>query len=454
MRDLRTAVTVAALGLVAFWGTLQVPASSDATGHVQTAFSFVREGNADVDEYVDLRGPAGARRMTVDGHEYSPHTIGNALIYSPVAIGLTAAATDASSPIATNVMPKILASLAVSASIALVFLAVRALVDVRTALFIALAYGLGSGAFATSQEYTEQATSLLLNSAAIFFVVGPRGPRPAGAGIAMGLAAIVRPTNAFLGLAIFAQLFHERRGAAIRYVLWCLPALAFQATVDSLVLGSPFRTLRGALPLAWPLEGALGLMISPSRGLLVYTPWVGVGIAALLASWRGRADRPRRLLRYGSLAFVATWTLYSLYAEWWGGWSFGARYMTDLLPLYALGLADAWRRGWLRSTVARAALSVAVGWSILLQALGSGLFWTTWNGRHWDVTPNIDVTPWRLWDWTDTQWQFLLRRFVDDPPPAMIVESAVVVACVLAFVLLAARLPRREAAASRTGPVP
>lgn len=452
--NLSLALAVAAISLVAYWSTLQAPISADASSQVQTAFSFVRQGNADIDEYVDLGWPLGARRERIGDHWYAPYTTGDALLFTPFALVADHVGVEPTTLAGVSTLPKMVASIFVAASVAFVFLALRLLVPARPAIFITLAYSLGSNAFAgASQQYLEHAASMMLGSAGVLIVLrGGRGA-PAAAGMTLGIAGIVRPTNALLFLAVLGWLAAERgRSAATRYILWSTPALAFQGTIGALAFGSPFVMARGQPQPGSIVQGMLGQLISPSRGLLVYYPWVILALAALIASWLGPADRPRRLLRVILLVFIGMWVVTGGYRYWWAGYTFGNRYMSDLAPMYALAVADGWRRGWLKAWVPRAMLSVAVGWSILLQAVGAGLFYFTWHGHQWDATPSIDDTPWRLWSWTDTQWQFVLRRFVNDPGPAMIVEGAVVLACITSFAILASRAGPDRPGSARTSP--
>lgn len=436
------AAALAILSFLAYWSTLQVPVSSDATAHVYTAFSFVREGDADLDEYARARPPFEARAfVAADGHVYSPYLSGLALIFAPIAALATVAGIDPASSAGAGVLAKLLASLLVSASVALVYVTLAREVKAETAGYLTLAYALATPVFGVaSQSLSEHAASAFLIALAIVLVLArdaDADPRSI-AGLPLGLAAIVRPTNALALLAVVTFLGRRGPGPAMRALLWAAGPLSFQLLVNIVTFGSPLGPPR-PLPLGSILEGMAGQLVSPSRGLLVYCPWLLAGLVGLAAAWLGTPDRLRWLLRSGSLAFLATLVVFGSYAEWWGGWTFGNRYLADLLPFYMLGMVEVVRRGWLRSIVARAAFAVAIGWSLLLQAVGAGLYYFTWNGSHWDVTPNIDVTPERLWSWTDTQWQFLLRRLVTDPGPAMIVEVAVMLVVVVAGVVIVRR---------------
>jgi hypothetical protein len=114
------------------------------------------------------------------------------------------------------------------------------------------------------------------------------------------------------------------------------------------------------MQLVYVVPSALGVLCSPSRGVLVYSPvvlWVG---------WV--AFRYRRTMRFPDLAALAvasvigTFAALSTWRVWWGGYSYGPRLASDFIPwlflLAVLGL-DARRRA-LASAVSEAT-SAAVG---------------------------------------------------------------------------------------------
>jgi hypothetical protein len=214
--------------------------------------------------------------------------------------------------------------------------------------------------------------------------------------------------------------------------------MVFLAIYDLRVFGSPFRLPGETVEFGSPLDGTVGLLVSPSRGLLVYTPFVIVSLAALIASWRWRDGDLIWLLRFGSLATAASLLFFGWYADWIGGWSYGNRYLNDLLPLYMLATAVAWPR-WLTRPWPRRAFAVAVGWGVLISSAGAGLYYYLWNGTHWDVTPDIAATPWRVWSWTDAQWQWVVARLILDPPATIAIEALVLGGSTVAYVLAARR---------------
>lgn len=63
-----------------------MPVSTDANAHVYTAFSFVREGDADIDEFEGTGPLLGARRFSMKEHTYAPNLAGSALVFWPLAV--------------------------------------------------------------------------------------------------------------------------------------------------------------------------------------------------------------------------------------------------------------------------------------------------------------------------------------------------------------------------------
>jgi hypothetical protein len=150
----------------------------------------------------------------------------------------------------------------------------------------------------------------------------------------------------------------------------------------------------------------VGLLVAPSRGLFVYSPVLLFALPGLARSLAPSAPTAERLM---SVAGVVVFLLYGFIATWWGGWVFGPRYMTDLLPFIALWLA--------RTPLPRRALpAVAVvfvatlAWSLCVQELGVRSYPCGWDARP----INVDRAPDRLWSWHDTEiarcWNTLLAR--------------------------------------------
>ena len=144
-------------------------------------------------------------------------------------------------------------------------------------------------------------------------------------------------------------------------------------------------------------EGALGTLISPGRGLFVYTPWVALALAA--TPFVATRLSSQRLIIWLLLALIPYFLLLSKYAVWWGGHCFGPRYWTDVMPLFAILLAFGLDWAAHRSRFLTVLFTITMVLGIAVQLIGAYCFPSSWN--HAPV--NVDFRHERLWDWRDSE---------------------------------------------------
>jgi len=94
-----------------------------------------------------------------------------------------------------------------------------------------------------------------------------------------------------------------------------------------------------------------GLLVSPYRGLLFYSPVLIAAIPGAIALWQSRslpqdgASRRQRLYVAFSLATLTAWLLLNAsYHTWSGGYTTGPRFVVPAVVLLAPLLACGWRR--------------------------------------------------------------------------------------------------------------
>ena len=217
-------------------------------------------------------------------------------------------------------------------------------------------------------------------------------------GASTAAAFIIRPTNLVLLAAVLAALLLAK--AVLPDLIRFLAApLCGGALLVAYNLYA-FHRLSGGYPVAMlngsMLSGLAGLFFSPGRGLLVYTP---VALFALYAFSPAVQDTRRRYhpLLVTSIVFIVLQSIViSRSITWWGGFCWGPRMLTELIPplmvLTAIGVS-AFDRPWPRRAFATLAL-----YSLLIQALGVFFY----PKGHWDAgPPSVDNSPARLWDWRD-----------------------------------------------------
>jgi hypothetical protein len=199
----------------------------------------------------------------------------------------------------------------------------------------------------------------------------------------------------------------------VRYVSWALliavPWMAFNFSLYGRPIPPYYRHNAFAETTVF-LEGLLGNLFSPSRGLFVFSPVLLLALTGYILALRSAADRPLHLA-YGVIV-AAHAILVGNASMWWAGHAFGPRFMTDIIPFLAFYTAFNFRLpAELAVRVQTAVTSAVVALGLLSAAIHAqgALRQATWN---WNRVPvNIDKQPARAWDWSDPQFARTTGRF-------------------------------------------
>lgn len=327
---------------------------------------------------------------------------------------------DVRAPRAPNLLAALTASALTAGAVVLVFLTMRRAQSDRIALVTAGALGLGTNYWAIVSQTLWQHETVAFGVALALWswwrVESPTTPRLilGAAGLALAGAARmqVTPMIAVLLLWMVARVGWRRALAPLalvalaaaaeiwRNVAWFGHILGAATATES--LHPLLHDLPGPLASA-PWRNALGLLVSPTQGLLIYSPIVLVALVALTRSLVRRAVPSDE--RWLAAAAGVQFLVYSAYAVWWAGHTFGPRYLMDVLvPLAPFGAAGAaaaaaWRP-------ARWAALTALAWSIGVASLGAFVY----PHERWNTDPlDVDRHHFRLWDWRDSQISRALR---------------------------------------------
>jgi hypothetical protein len=224
-------------------------------------------------------------------------------------------------------------------------------------------------------SYTHAVDALLITSVMYLLLrahLGSETPTLLLLGACLGVLPAVRYANASFAFAVLAGLpFVIPRRSAL-YVIGAAmssAALVFLIPVAaSIPYGGPPAALNapGSHPSFDPWV-PLKMLFSFHRGLFAWTPVTAVAAVGfvLLCTGRGEHRRPLRLVGIASVALVCVHVAWG--DAWDGGFSFSARFLAGLFPVYTLGLAEVVRRrpraGSLLA-LAGAAFSVFVGLNV------------------------------------------------------------------------------------------
>ena len=450
--------------LVAYNINLRQVSSYDTYASRFVPISILRDADMVLDEFVpeDMTRHAGEEMLSdnfvyVRGHFYDSHApIGPLLalpVYAlPVWIGI-----PQRPELVANMFSKLAASIMVALSAVMLYRASRRLLgaataagtsshrdarDVdRVALLAATTYGLGTSVWSTASLAIWTHTPAVLGFAVALWAL--TAGRAGLAGVAAAAACFARPATApaaaLLGLYLLHRTLHgewastaagQRRADLFRFAA----AAAFAGLAGILynywlfanfVGGAPFRTeiwfqelgtrdmFAGSLPV-----GFAGLTVSPSRGLLIYSPIVLVAAYGAIRAWRSplmsgataaRFDRADAILltRYVSLAAVAILLTYAKFIAWWGGHGYGPRYLTDAMPFVGLLFAPGFLvllQSHSRASLGKIAATAALIYSISIQGIGAFCWPSSWtlDAEH--------PYRFRLWDWRESEIETCIRE--------------------------------------------
>lgn len=349
------------------------------------------------------------------GHTRSAYPIMPALLAAGPAwlLGATGA-IDLGAPLASNAIAAFTASLATAGAVALVFVALGRMVSWRVALLTALGLGLGTNYWPLVSRtlWSHETVALGIAATVWAWLRATEDVRRVHlwiGGVGLAIAGAARPQLAPMVAVLWGWLV-ARSGArramvpaaivattAVAQVLlnytWFGSLLGATSRLES--LHPAVHAVSGVLS-ATPWTGALGLLVSPSRGLFVFSPIALIAVVGSAWAWSARPELGLRWLVVAALAQFAT---YACYSVWWGGHTYGPRYLIDvfvpLMPAAALAVS---RLG--RSRRAAVVASVLLAWSVFVAGLGAFVY----PNEQWNTSPDdVDRDHARLWSLHDSQ---------------------------------------------------
>lgn len=287
----------------------------------------------------------------------------------------------------------------------------------RTALVAALFFGFGTAAWSTGSRAFWQHTPAMLFLALALLQVVQSGRRPrsfALLGAFLAAAYIMRPSAASTAgvIAVWVLVTQRQRFASFAggACVVLVPFVALNLAMYNAVLPPYFSATRLGTEAAVPFFDALALhAVSPSRGVLVYTPlFVLIPVSLRLAK---RSGSDMGIYYLATSAVVVHWVVVASYGST-GGASYGARFFTEVTPMFVLLLVPLFG-ALVQGTIGGALRVTAValfGLSVVFAGIGA----TMRSGFCWSANPVfIDEAPDRVWDATDPQFLRPVRDLID-----------------------------------------
>src|SRR5579862_1314548 len=402
---------------VVYHANLRPVDSGDSLPASLVPFALVLDHSVTLDRFVPwLRGHVGYTRSVVHqshGHFFSSYPIGAPLLASPLYLPLALAGLGRWDPASLAILARIAQKFAATSITALsavvLLLLLQRITSAGWAWCLTLVYALATETWSISSQALWQHGPGELAIIACFYCL-ERWPENLGrsrwlclCGVCIGVAVAIRPANIVLLPAVLAALLIAK--ADLRQYTFVLAAPLAVGVILAGYNQYVFHRLSGgygvALLNAQVLPDVAGLFLSPGRGLLVYTPVAIFALCAFLPG-AGAARRRHRLLFAAAAIFallaavVITPALTSRSVVWWGGYCWGPRLLTELIPpliiLTAIGASV------IRGPSLRVAFGALALYSVCIQAVGVFFY----PKGHWDAVPqSVNAAPARLWDWKD-----------------------------------------------------
>ncbi|VVB71649.1 Uncharacterised protein [uncultured archaeon] len=371
--------------------------------------------------------------MQAKGHYLSLYPIVTPLIITPLYIlpyfflKLLHYPIDISNPGFMQVvllLEKLIASLIAALSGVFVFMSLKELINIRVATIVAVVFAFGTNTWTISSQALWQHGMVELLLSIILYVVIINEKRATNInivilGILSGLFTFNRPIDSILLIPLIYYILDKKDQRIIYYFVSMLLISLPLTIYNFYYFGNLFGGYTGLLS-QFSLNSAtpfnfVGLLLSPSRGLLVYTPIILGSVLGYHELSKLSTSKTRNfLLMFGPVVILQIIS-YSLFRTWWAGWSYGPRFLTGMLPVLMVFLGyclkDYFESSKLnkRDMLFLSLLSVLLVWSIFVQVVGAFYYDPNFG---WDGDPNIDSHPERLWELSNNQ---IIRSFNSGP---------------------------------------
>jgi 4-amino-4-deoxy-L-arabinose transferase-like glycosyltransferase len=324
-------------------------------------------------------------------------------------------------------MDKISASFIATLSAIFLYLSLKNLFSQKISLICTLIYAFATCTWAVSSQtlWQQGAVELFLAILIYLVIINEKWENRHNfllMGIVSGLLFFCRSVDGILLLPIIYYIFmHDKMDKFIYVIAFILVSLPF-AAYNFYFFGNFFGGYNSAASLfSFNFEAVtsfLGLIISPNRGLLVFSPVCFLAFFGIFGIKNIKTKNMQYFFIIMAISVFCQITAYSFFKVWWGGWSYGPRFLAGMLPFIVFFLAlyfdefskTTWNQKNVRKYFIIFVIALFICWSVFVQVVGA--FYYPKGG--WEFKQNVDQIPQRFWNWDDS---LILQNFLAGPYP-------------------------------------
>src|SRR3989338_762755 len=395
--------------------------------------SIINEGNFDLDEYIsflkvnypydpDKNGlPYYVVRGTND-HYLSTYGVGAPMIYYPfVAFANYFLKFSTDSWYKLMLTFKIASAILMSLASIVIYKILRYKTSDRGAVILTGAFALCTNVWTiSSQAPWQHGPNQLMLLFATYFVI--RGENESEyikyAAIPLAFSVLIRPTSALFAIIFSLYIVWKHRDQFVYYMLMALPFFAVYAAYNyayfqnifasgQLIASQNIALIQTSDQYLWSgdmIQGMIGILFSPSRGIFIYSPFF---VLLFLNAMPWKREPIGILLLVCSISLLIT---ASLWFNLWGGYTYGYRTISDIIPfiiiLLSLSFNEMYGTKWKRS----------IFWFLLVLAFSIQMIGAYLYDNSWNIENNVDKNHDVLWDWSNTQIGYYINKMLSRAP--------------------------------------
>lgn len=397
----------------------RVKTPADSRWSIYTALSIIKEGNTNLDEYSELiKGVHYYGVQSVKGHLYNRFPVGPSLLALPFVFAadrtLSFFPSRGLEDFIRIKIPSFLEMVIASfySALAAVFIYLLAELFLENKFYLCLLtfiFAFGTSAWSTaSRALWQHGPSMLMLAISLYLILlAEKKPKLIKfVSWPLFFSLVIRPTNSISILLLSLYIFIKYRQYFWSYLtlgaLIMVPFLIFNWSIYGSFI-SPYYLPQRLLSNPNFFEALAGNLISPARGLFIFSP---IFLFSIFSIFLKIKKKDFNLLDSFLLATIFLhWLVISSFKPWWAGHSFGPRFFSDMTPyliyflIPAVALFSELKRP--VKTIYSGVFFILLLLSVFINAQGA----CNWRSYWWNDLPvDVDLHPERIRDFTDPQF--------------------------------------------------